>query len=169
MIKRRLQVFGIATALALGFDQASKVWARLVLRPIYPQVKTVINGYWDFRYSENRGAAFGILHDVPSAHLFFAISALVITIGAVVFLWKARPRHPLRLAVEVGLIVGGALGNAVDRLIYGRVTDFVVWKIGQHEWHTFNVADAALVVGVIGLFLDSGRSRPDGAKAASAT
>ena len=63
----------------------------------------------------------------------------------------------MRVAAELGLIVGGALGNAIDRVAFGRVTDFVVWKLGTHEWDTFNVADAALVVGIIGLFFDGGR------------
>ena len=72
---------------------------------------------------------------------------------------RADLRRPLRVAAELGLIVGGALGNAIDRVAFGRVTDFVVWKLGTHEWDTFNVADAALVVGIIGLFLDAG-SRP---------
>ena len=48
----------------------------------------------------------------------------------------------------------GAVGNIADRVVIGRVTDFVVWKVGTHEWPTFNVADAALVVGVIGLLID---------------
>jgi signal peptidase II len=62
------------------------------------------------------------------------------------------------LGAELGLLAGGALGNIVDRIAFGKVTDFVVWKIGTHEWPTFNIADAALVVGVIGLLFDM---RPD--------
>src|SRR4029450_6959941 len=52
------------------------------------------------------------------------------------------------------LLAGGALGNIIDRALYSKVTDFIVWKVGSHEWPTFNVADAALVVGIAGLLID---------------
>jgi signal peptidase II len=159
MSKGRYGIFAALAVLSLALDQASKIWARAVLRPIYPQVKTVIAGYWEFRYSENRGAAFGFLGHVPYAHMVFAAAALALTLGVVVYLGRAQLRHPLRVSAELGLVIGGAVGNAIDRLAFGRVTDFVVWKIGSHEWHTFNVADAALVVGILGLLIDSGRPR----------
>ena len=145
-----------AAALALAFDQLTKIWARHALLPIYPRVKTVIPRYWEFRYSENPGAAFGLLRDVPGAHLLFVPIALGIAIGAFVYLKRAQLRRPARVAAELGLIVGGAIGNAIDRVAFGRVTDFVVWKVGTHEWDTFNLADAALVVGIIGLLIDAG-------------
>ena len=161
---RRRFLFVASAAFALAFDQLSKVWARHALLPIYPRVVTVIPRYWEFRYSENPGAAFGILRDLPFAHLLFVPIALAIAVGAFLYVKRAELRHPLRIAAELGLVVGGALGNAIDRVFYGRVTDFVVWKIGTHEWDTFNVADAALVVGIIGLILDAGAPK---AKAAA--
>jgi len=154
---RRRWVFVLSAAFAFAFDQLTKVWARHALLPIYPRVKTVIPGIWEFRYSENPGAAFGLLREVPGAHYLFVPIALAIAVGA--FIYLGRPtalRHPTRVAIELGLVVGGALGNAIDRLAFGRVTDFVVWKIGTHEWDTFNIADAALVVGIIGLIFDGG-------------
>ncbi len=156
---RRRWIFVVSAAFALAFDQLSKVWARHVLLPIYPRVVTVIPRYWELRSSENPGAAFGLLRDVPGAHLLFVPVALAIAVGAFLYLKRAELRRPLRVAVELGLIVGGALGNAIDRVFVGRVTDFVVWKIGAHEWDTFNVADAALVVGIIGLLVDAGGSK----------
>jgi signal peptidase II len=160
--------FAVAAAFAFAFDQLTKVWARKALLPIYPHVKTVIAGYWEMRYSENPGAAFGLLRGVPAAQWLFVAIAAGICVGAIFYLRRAELRHPLRVAAELGLVVGGALGNAIDRVLYGHVTDFVVWKVGSFEWHTFNVADAALVVGIIGLFLDSGRPRQRrGARAAA--
>ncbi len=156
---RRRWIFVSSAAIALALDQLTKLWARHALLPIYPRVKAVIPGYWELRYSENPGAAFGILRGVPGAHLVFVLIALGIAAGAFVYLKRAQLRRPARVAVELGLVVGGALGNALDRVAFGRVTDFVVWKIGTHEWDTFNVADAALVVGIIGLFLDAGSSK----------
>ncbi|HXU72267.1 MAG TPA: signal peptidase II [Polyangia bacterium] len=156
MIDRRRLVFLFSAAFALAFDQLTKVWARHALLPIYPRVKTVIPGIWEFRYSENPGAAFGLLRNVPGAHYFFVPIALGIAVGAFLYVKRAQLRHPTRVPMELGLIVGGALGNAIDRVFLGRVTDFVVWRWHQHEWDTFNIADAALVVGIIGLLLDTG-------------
>ncbi len=163
---RRRWTFVVTAALALALDQLSKVWARHALLPIYPRVKTVIPRYWEFRYSENPGAAFGLLRDIPGAQHVFIVVAVVIAVGAFFYLRKASLQRPFRVAAELGLIVGGALGNAIDRLAWGRVTDFVVWKIGTHEWDTFNVADAALVVGIVGLILDgSPKPKPKPARA----
>lgn len=159
MITRRDIAFYAAAALALALDQGSKLWARAALLPIYPRVKTVIAGYWDFRYSENPGAAFGFLRNVPGAHWLFVVFAVAIAIGAAIYVRRVATRHPVLVATALGLVVGGALGNAIDRVVFGHVTDFVVWKIGTHEWDTFNVADAALVVGIIGLALATGRPR----------
>lgn len=156
MNDRRRFLFVAAALFALGFDQLTKVWARHALLPIYPRVVTVVPRYWELRYSENPGAAFGLLRDIPGAHLLFVVIALGIAAGALVYLERARLRRPWRVAAELGLVVGGALGNAIDRVAFGHVTDFVVWKLGSHEWDTFNVADAALVVGIIGLVVDAG-------------
>jgi signal peptidase II len=156
MMDRRRWSFVLSAAFALAFDQLTKIWARHALLPLYPRVKTVIPGYWEFRYSENPGAAFGLLRDFPAARFIFVIVAVAIAVGAFLYLKRASIRRPLRVAIELGLIVGGALGNAFDRVAFGHVTDFVVWKIGTHEWDTFNIADAALVVGIIGLIVDAG-------------
>ena len=145
--------FSLALVLSLALDQGSKIWARHVLRPIYPAVKTVIPGFFEMRYSENPGSAFGLFRGIPGArYLLFVvgIAALVFVAG---YLRKAAP-NAWRLAAELGLLAGGALGNIIDRLTVGRVTDFIVWRAGAHEWPTFNIADAALVIGVIGLFFD---------------
>ncbi|HEY2743720.1 MAG TPA: signal peptidase II [Polyangia bacterium] len=167
-MNRRHSIFVVATALALAFDQLTKSWARHVLLPIYPRVKTVIPRVWEFRYSENPGAAFGLLRNVPGAHLLFVPIALGIAIGAFFYLRRADLRRPARVACELGLIVGGALGNAIDRVSFGHVTDFVVWKLGTHEWDTFNIADAALVVGLIGLLIDAGAPKTKSKEAARA-
>jgi signal peptidase II len=156
---RRRWIFVVSAAFALAFDQLTKIWARYALLPIYPRVKTVIPHYWELRYSENPGAAFGLLRDFPAARFLFVLVALGIAVGAFFYIKRAQLRRPLRVAAELGLVVGGAIGNAFDRLAFSHVTDFVVWKIGTHEWDTFNVADAALVVGIIGLVIDAGTGK----------
>jgi len=160
----KYKAFLIAFVLSLGADQASKVWARASLKPIYPEVMTVISGYFDLRYSENPGSAFGLFRGIPGArYLLF-----VVGIAALFVVWnylRKAPDDARRLAAELGLLAGGALGNIVDRIAFGRVTDFVVWKVGIHEWPTFNIADAALVVGVLGLLFDL-RDKPEPEEAA---
>jgi signal peptidase II len=153
--------FAFIFALSLALDQGSKVWARHVLRPIYPAVKTVIPGFFEMRYSENPGSAFGLFRGVPGARYLLFIVGIVALVFVAGYLRKA-PAGARRLGAELGLLAGGALGNVIDRILSGRVTDFIVWRAGAHEWPTFNIADAALVIGVIGLLFDM---RPEEAKA----
>jgi signal peptidase II len=145
--------FLISLIASLGLDQGTKIWARNALKPILPDALTVIPGYWDFRYSENPGSAFGLFRSIPYARFFLFIIGIFALYVIWSYLKKAEP-GARRLAAELGMVAGGAVGNIVDRVAIGRVTDFVVWKVGVHEWPTFNVADAALVVGVIGLLID---------------
>ena len=138
---------------ALGLDQGSKIWARRVLKPIYPQVKTVISGFFEMRYSENPGSAFGAFRNMPGSRYFLFIVGVGALLYVAVMLKRAAPSAG-RLGGELGLLAGGAFGNIIDRIMIGRVTDFIVWRAGSYEWPTFNIADAALVVGVILLFFD---------------
>lgn len=152
-MSRKLVGFLLALILSMAADQATKAWARHDLKPKYPQTTTVIPGYFEFRYSENTGASFGLFRGVPGAkYLFFVVGAAALVIVGT-YLRKARPGE-LRLGAELGLLAGGAIGNVIDRAWLGKVTDFIVWKVGSHEWPTFNVADAALVVGIVGLMFD---------------
>ena len=149
----KYKAFLIAILLSLALDQGSKIWARHSLKPKYPDVVTVIPGFFELRYSENTGSAFGLFRSLPYArYLFF-----VVGIGALwvvsSYLRRAKPEQR-RLGVELGLLAGGAIGNIIDRAAFSRVTDFIVWKVAGHEWPTFNVADAALVLGIVGLFID---------------
>jgi signal peptidase II len=153
MAAAKYRWFAAVFVLSVALDQASKVWARHALRPIYPAVKTIIPGFWDLRYSENPGSAFGLFRGVPGARYLLFVIGIGALIIVATYLRKAAP-DARRLGAELGLLAGGALGNVIDRILYGRVTDFIVWKAAGHEWPTFNIADAALVVGVIGLLFD---------------
>jgi signal peptidase II len=149
----KIKYFILSFLLSLGADQGSKIWARTALRPIYPDVKVVIPGFWDMRYSENPGSAFGLFRGIPGARYMLFIVGIIALFVVYNYLRKAAP-EARRLGAELGMLAGGALGNIIDRIVYGRVTDFIVWKAAGHEWPTFNVADAALVVGVLGLLID---------------
>ena len=155
----KYKAFVLALLLSLAADQGTKIWARQVLKPRYPAAQVVIPGFFEMRYSENTGSAFGLFRGSPAAkYLFFGVGVVALFVVAN-YLRRAQPGQ-VRLAAELGLLAGGALGNIIDRALYSKVTDFIVWKVGSHEWPTFNVADAALVVGIAGLLFDLKPAEP---------
>lgn len=101
----------------------------------------------------NRGVSYGLLQQESELGRW-ALVALALIASLALGAWMLRAGTAL-LAASLGLIVGGALGNAVDRAAYGAVFDFVHLHAGRFSWYVFNVADAAIVAGVIGLVLDS--------------
>ena len=108
----------------------------------------VIPGFFDIVHSQNRGVAFSLFNDSVSEWrtpllLLFALAALVVV---AVILWNAQRLDRLSLA-GFSLILGGAAGNVFDRALWGRVTDFLEFYIGDYHWPTFNIADSAIVIG----------------------
>ena len=108
----------------------------------------VIPGFFDIVHSENRGVAFGILNDSPSE---WRTTMLVVLAGAAVIfvaamLWNAQ-RLDRASFWGLSLILGGAAGNVFNRAMWGKVTDFLDFYFRDYHWHTFNVADSAIVVG----------------------
>lgn len=124
-----------------------------------PQIR-VIPGFWNWKYVENPGAAWGLfsgLNDSLRVPFFFAVS-----IGALLFIgWFFKKlRDDQRLLIwSLSLVFGGAIGNFIDRLHLSYVIDFVDWYIGRHHWPTFNLADAAITAGVVLLIVDMFVSR----------
>jgi signal peptidase II len=94
--------------------------------------------------------------------VLLTLLALLALVMVLLYLRKT-PVENGRLHVALGLVGGGAIGNLVDRVAYGKVTDFIVWKVGLHEWPAYNIADAALCVGVglilLDMILESRRAR----------
>jgi signal peptidase II len=152
-MSRRTRAFVIAFLIALGADQGTKIWARHTLKPRVPPTMTVIPGYWEFEYAENTGSAFSFLRGRPETRwILFGFG--IVALGVIFTYLKKAPEDRARLGAELGLLAGGAVGNLLDRGVHGRVTDFVLWHVGAHRWPNFNVADAALVIGIAGLLLD---------------
>jgi signal peptidase II len=166
---RKYVLFGVFFALSLGLDQWTKALARTHLRPLGPYTpKVVIDGFFNLRYSENPGVAFGMLQQMPGGK--FVLTALAVAAIVLVLLYLRRTDpEATRLHVALGLVGGGALGNVIDRISYGRVTDFIVWHVKSHEWPTFNVADAALCIGVGLMMLDMIANRPPTASSSSSS
>ena len=111
---------------------------------------TVIDGYWDFEYTVNPGAAFVLLSDNESAYrLPFFVVVSLLAIAIILYLLRGLPDRQRLLIVSLSMIGTGALGNFIDRIRFGHVIDFIVWKYtDQYRWPTFNVADAFITVGV---------------------
>lgn len=149
---RRAVLFVAIFLCTTGFDQASKQWAETSLHAGSPQ--TFIHGVWDWELAKNPGVAFSTFAGVEGAQVVLAILAAIALIAIGVVAMRTRPDERLKLAA-LAMIGGGALGNLLDRIRAGGVTDFVRWRIGEHMWPIFNVADAALVLGVGLLLLES--------------
>jgi len=140
-------------ALALALDQTTKSWVLMALAD--PPRVVPVTSFFNLVFWRNRGVTFGLLSaDHPAAPWLLSSLALAVVAGLLV--WLARDQR-LWMAVPVGLIIGGALGNVVDRLRYGGVTDFLDFHVVGYRWPAFNLADAAIVVGVVLLLLVGGR------------
>ena len=156
---------GILVALATFIlDQASKLYL-LFVDPLSQREPVRLAPFLDLIVVWNRGISYGLFQQ----HTEFgrwALVALSVAAAVGLLVWLRRAGTPL-LAAALGLIVGGAVGNAVDRVAYGAVFDFVHVHVGQFSWYVFNIADAAIVAGVVGLLYDSlvlEKRRPRAAK-----
>ena len=157
MSRRAGLFFGVIFLVVTGLDQGSKVWAHgLPLGTRQP----VISGYWDWELAYNPGAAFSSFPGGTWVLTAVAAAALVV-IGIMAARTPAGNRWKL---AGLAVIAGGALGNLIDRIKDGAVTDFIRWHVHDHWWPIFNVADAALLVGAV-LLLYSGRHESAPARA----
>ena len=138
--------------LAVILDQASKL-AIAGSMHLYQSIQIV--PYFNLTYVHNTGAAFSFLSEAGGwQRWFFAGLALVISV--VIAVWLARlKRHETLLAVALSLILGGAIGNLIDRLAYGYVIDFLDVYYQTWHWPAFNIADSAITLGVILMLVES--------------
>ncbi len=182
--RKKWLVFLIVAALSLVADQATKIWARGALPTVrvdggavacivpddmmtrhvegqdidrppvcHGHPVTVIDGFWKWRLSMNPGSAFGLFSSQQGARIGLSVVGIIAVIGMFWMLRKAR-RDQTILHWALALVAGGAVGNLIDRIYFGVVTDFVLWHYKTHEWPVFNVADVVLVVGVGLMFID---------------
>ncbi len=143
----------LVAVVTLALDQASKWYVKDVLGVEAGGELVPILPFLDLVGVRNTGISFGMLQSGSTVTVWLLIGfAVVVTAGLVV--WIARARSAL-LAVALGLAVGGAIGNVIDRLRWGWVYDFLFVHLGAFDWWpVFNVADAAIVAGFIGIILD---------------
>lgn len=148
---RRWFVPLVVSTLALLFDQASKVWIVQLLGP-EPLTRSIpLAGEWlRLIYSHNTGVAFGLFQGMSQLFIFTSIA---ISLGAIYVYWQHLPNRDPLLQVSIGLIIGGAFGNVIDRLRLGYVVDFI--QVGW--WPVFNIADSAICVGAALMVLQIAR------------
>lgn len=128
-------------------DQATKALVRDVLVPYVPH--TVVPGILNWTLAFNRGAAFSFLAG-SSGWQAWLFGGLALAVSAALAVWLARtPCGDWRTALPVGLIIGGALGNLIDRVLRGEVTDFIQVYWRDWSYPAFNIADSALTVGAV--------------------
>jgi signal peptidase II len=141
------------SALVLVLDQLSKLWALRSLPEFEPV--TVIPGVWNWYRTYNTGAAFSLLGDAGGWQQYL-FSGFAVAISAVLAWWLAKtPRGDWKTALPFALVIGGAIGNLLDRLQHGHVVDFIQWYWRNHYWPSFNVADSAIFVAAAILVLGS--------------
>ncbi len=126
------------------------------------QSASVITNLFDLTYVRNSGAAFGLFASVDSSIKAIVLNSVAVLVFLVVSAYALRSSHrSIRLQLGFALILGGAVGNLLDRVRFGYVVDFLDFSISGHHWPAFNVADSAICLGVGLLFLDMLRTEEE--------
>jgi signal peptidase II len=155
-VSPHLRAGAIAAVAALVLDQASKLWLLFVF-DIAHRGRVKVTPFFDLWLAWNPGISFGWFQNDSflAQAVLTAIKAVAVIVLAV---WMARSRN-LLATVALGLIIGGAVGNAIDRFAYGAVVDFALFHVqiggNTFNWYVFNLADVAIVAGVAALLYDS--------------
>jgi signal peptidase II len=152
-----LTFFGLGVAGLVGLlDQASKLYLLFVF-DLAAQGPVRLGPFFDFVLTRNTGISYGLFQTQGPVGQAVMLAFKVLAVAAL-WVWLARAQDRLT-ALSLGLIIGGAVGNGIDRLAYGWVADFVFFHVStanwQFNWYVFNLADVAIVAGVIGLLYES--------------
>jgi len=140
------------SGLVLILDQFTKLLADALL-VMYEPVSLL--PFLDLSKAYNAGAAFSFLSQADGWQRWFFVG-ITLFVAVVIVLWLARlPKSQRCVGLALSLVLGGAIGNLIDRLVYGHVIDFIDLYYGSWHWPTFNVADSAITVGAVLLVLDS--------------
>ncbi len=140
-------LFIISTIALIAVDQITKIWAVTQLHEA-ERVIPIINGVFELRYTENRGVAFGMLQG--QLWLFVPLTLLVVMLFGVMLMRSPLRRYKL-FTIPAVMIIAGAIGNLIDRILYGYVIDFLYFRL--IDFPIFNFADCCVVVGAILLFI----------------
>ena len=183
-VNRRNVIFAVVSVVGVLLDQLTKFWIVRNLPEGRGEME-IIPGLLSIVHRQNPGAAFGMFRDFEYRHYLFVVLTIVAA-GVILDLFRRLPPTDRFMSATLGLILSGAVGNAIDRIHKRTVTDFIkvytdipslkswlLTNFGTNEWPSFNIADSTLVVGVVmfvihQLFID-GRKKPEVKPDATAT
>jgi signal peptidase II len=168
MKKKYVILLGL-TSIVIVLDQITKYWIHNNYR--LGETLSVISGFFSLTYVRNTGAAFGLLaHADPAFRVPFFVVVPIVALIAIGYIFRRISDSDIKLSVALSLVIGGAIGNLIDRVVFGFVIDFLDfhWRYRYH-FPAFNVADIAICVGVGILMLDllrqdttpPGKANPD--------
>ena len=149
----RFYVWTAIAALVVIADQATK-WAVVKWVALYEKIP--LNSFINLTHHKNPGAAWSFLADAGGWQRWFFIAlASVVSVVLIVWLWRIRKERQATLSAGLALVLGGAIGNLIDRVVAGEVTDFIQVLFGSWAFPSFNVADAGITVGAALLIIDA--------------
>jgi signal peptidase II len=155
-------LFGLVIAIAVVVaDQATKAWVLDFFVHRGGEPVAMVTPFFNLVLTGNRGMSFGLFNNNAAMNtaVFTALAAVIVV---ALLLWLRRA-HNAVIRLALGLIIGGAVGNVIDRLVRGAVVDFLDFHLGEWHWFAFNLADAAICLGVAALLLDGLLGRPKAA------
>ncbi len=137
-----MSLIGIIIAI-VALDQ----WSKWMIKTSYDlyHSEPIIQGFLHFTYVTNEGMAFGL--ELPGGKLILLILTIILTIFLAFYLYSEKNGHPLS-KYGLALIFSGAIGNLIDRALFGKVVDFLDFMIGDFHWYVFNVADSSVTIGM---------------------
>lgn len=157
-MKNKYLIVSSIVVITVLLDQLTKFFVEKQVRMF--EVIPVIPGFFNLTRVRNKGAAFSVLSTAPDVFrsVFFVTITLVAVVVIILLIWKTHERLPV---VAFSLIMGGAVGNVIDRVHFGEVVDFIQWYYKSYFWPSFNVADSAISVGVVLLAIDMLFKKPE--------
>lgn len=165
-VSGRFIMWMVVALVVIVADQVTK-WAIVEWVPLYDRVP--INSFINLTHQKNTGAAFSFLANAGGwQRWFFVVLATGVSVVIAVWIWRIRKQGQVVLSGGLALVLGGAVGNLIDRVRFGHVTDFIQVWFGEWAFPSFNVADAGISVGAALLIIDalffSGKEKPEGSQ-----
>lgn len=145
----------------IAIDQWSKIYAFSILSELDPPVIEVTS-FFNLVMVRNYGVSFGMFNNINNGRIILSLVAILIVLFMMFWLYKSEKKFE---SLAISFVIGGAIGNIIDRVIIGSVADFLDFHISGFHWPAFNVADTAICIGVVMLLIDSFfEKKPEGKK-----
>ncbi|HEU18578.1 MAG TPA: signal peptidase II [Deltaproteobacteria bacterium] len=159
MVNRKYTIFSLTLIIVLLLDQVTKIFINSSF--VLYESLNIIPGLFNITYIRNPGAAFGFLADAdPMFRSIFFIAVSIVAVAIIVVVILKIKADELLSTFGLSLILGGALGNLIDRIRLGEVIDFLDFYLGSYHWPAFNLADSAISIGAVLLIWEIMRKKP---------